>query len=186
MTLGSRPSRRRSQSFTLADLRAIPWVFAWTQSRQIIPGYYGVGSGLLAAKAKFGIERLRQMMREWPFFVSLISDVEMVLAKVDLDMGARYAALASPEQGHIFEAIKAEHAKTRDLILEITQHDEILGSDPQLLRAIRLREPYTDPIHLLQIDLLAKWRATDRQDSQLEQALVASVIGVARGMQNTG
>jgi phosphoenolpyruvate carboxylase len=125
-----------------------------------------------------------QMTREWPFFSSLLSDVEMVLAKVDLDIGRRYAALA--DNSSIFERIVQEYAETREHILALRQQTELLSHDPDLLRTIRSRDAYADPVSLLQVDLLARWRATDRQDQALEHALVASVIGVARGMQNTG
>jgi len=186
MTLGSRPARRRSGTPSLSDLRAIPWVFAWTQSRQIAPGWYGVGAGLEAAIAAHGIDLVRTMAKEWPFFQALLSDVEMVLAKVDLDMGARYAALAAPEQQVVFAMIESEHARTLKNVLAIREASELLAHDQDLARAIRLREPYIDPMSVLQIDMLARWRAADRNDPALEQALVASVIGVARGMQNTG
>jgi len=186
MTLGSRPARRRSGTPSLSDLRAIPWVFAWTQSRQIAPGWYGMGAGLEAAIATHGIDLMRTMAADWPFFQALLSDVEMVLAKVDLDFGQRYAALAAPEQQVVFEAIKHEHTRTVLAVLAIRQASELLAHDQDLARAIRLREPYIDPMSVLQIDLLARWRAADRNDPALEQALVASVIGVARGMQNTG
>jgi len=186
MTLGSRPSRRRTGTPSLNDLRAIPWVFAWTQSRQIVPGYFGVGAGLKAARERFGLEQLQAMAREWPFFFSLLSDVEMVLAKVDLDVGARYAALAGAEGAPIFDTIRDEHAQTLSEVLAARDSTTLLSHDQDLLRAIRLRNPYTDPLSLLQVDLLARWRETDRSDTHLEQALIASVIGVARGMQNTG
>lgn len=186
MTLGSRPARRRTGTPSLADLRAIPWVFAWTQARQIVPGWYGVGSGLEAAIAAHGIDLVRAMANEWPFFQALLSDVEMVLAKVDLAMGARYVALAAPEHAHVFERIRDEHARTMSAVLSIRATTELLAHDQDLARAIRLRDPYVDPISVLQVDLLARWRAADRDDPALEQALVASVIGISRGMQNTG
>jgi phosphoenolpyruvate carboxylase len=186
MTLGSRPARRRSGAPGLADLRAIPWVFAWTQARQIVPGWYGVGRGLEVTIALHGEALVGAMAAEWPFFQALLSDVEMVLAKVDLAMGARYAALAGPESAPIFQAIEAEHRRCLDAISALRGTSELLADDQDLARAIRLRDPYIDPISVLQVDLLARWRAADRDDSALEQALVASVIGIARGMQNTG
>lgn len=186
MTLGSRPARRRTGTPSLSDLRAIPWVFAWTQSRLIITGYYGIGAGLEAARERFGAPLIAQMAREWSFFSSMLSDVEMVLAKVDVDIGARYAALAGEAGAPIFERIHAEYRRATSEILTVREHPVLLSHDLDLLRAIRLRDPYTDPLSLLQVDLLRRWRETDRQDEQLEQALIASVIGVARGMQNTG
>jgi phosphoenolpyruvate carboxylase len=186
MTMGSRPSRRRSGTPSLSDLRAIPWVFAWTQARQIAPGWYGVGSGLEAAIAAHGLDTVRTLAKEWPFFEALMSDVEMVLAKVDLEIGARYAALAAPENQGIFEAIKDEFSRTLALVLKLRDADELLAHDRDLARVIQMRAPYHDPVSLMQVDLLARWRAADRDDSGLESALIASVIGVARGMQNTG
>lgn len=186
MTLGSRPARRRTGTPSLADLRAIPWVFAWTQSRLIITGYFGVGAGLKAARERFGPELIATMAREWTFFSSMLSDVEMVLAKVDLEVGARYAALAGEDGAPIFERIRSEFRDTSAEVLAARSSPVLLGDDQDLLRAIRLRDPYTDPLSLLQVDLLHRWRASERQDEQLEQALIASVIGVARGMQNTG
>ncbi|MBL8785531.1 MAG: phosphoenolpyruvate carboxylase [Deltaproteobacteria bacterium] len=185
MTLGSRPSRRRTGTPGLSDLRAIPWVFAWTQSRQIIPGWYGVGSGLEAVIARFGLPRVRALAAE-PFLAALLSDIEMVLAKVDLAIGHRYAALAGPEGAVHFAAIQAEHARTRNAVLAIREASELLTHDGDLARAIRLRDPYIDPLSILQVDLLARWRAAPDADPAIEQALIASVIGVARGMQNTG
>ena len=184
MTLGSRPSRRRSATPQLTDLRAIPWVFAWTQARQIVPGWFGVGTGLEAVLSAHGEDVVRAMAKEWPFFQALLSDVEMVLAKVDLEIGARYAALS--DETSIFPILQAEYARTVKCVLLIRQTQELLEREQDLARAIRLRAPYLDPLSVLQVDLLARWRASDRQDQAVEQALVASVIGVARGMQNTG
>lgn len=186
MTMGSRPSRRRSATPSLSDLRAIPWVFAWTQARQIAPGWYGVGTGLEAAIEAHGLDALQIMAKKWPFFAALLSDVEMVLAKVDLDIGARYAELAAPEHRVVFDAIKSEFDRTVGAVLRIRESDELLAHDRDLARVIQMRAPYIDPMSLMQIDLLARWRAGEREDSALQSALVASVIGVARGMQNTG
>ncbi len=186
MTLGSRPARRRSGTPSLSDLRAIPWVFAWTQARKITPGWFGVGTGLEDVIAGHGIDAVRKLASEWQFFAALLSDVEMVLAKVDLAIGARYAALAEPEHRVIFGAIEEEYARTVAAVLRIRGATELLAHDQDLARVIRMRAPYIDPMSVLQVDLLARWRAADRDDPALEQALVGSVIGVARGMQNTG
>ncbi|MCC6625538.1 MAG: phosphoenolpyruvate carboxylase [Deltaproteobacteria bacterium] len=186
MTLGSRPSRRRSATPALSDLRAIPWVFAWTQSRHILPGWYGVGSGLERVVERHGVELVRRMASAWPFFDALLSDVEMVLAKVDLDIASRYSALAGPSGEGFLATIRDEHARTLAAIRLVRGRDELLAHDPELRQAIRLRDPYIDPLSFLQIDLLARWRAATDADPGLEHALVMSVIGVARGMQNTG
>ena len=170
----------------IEDLRAIPWVFAWTQSRHILPGWYGVGTGLQDLRDTVGVERLREMDRSWSFFANIISDVEMVLAKADLEIAGRYAAL-SPEVGpEMFAGIRAEFERTVALICEVREQDELLETEPVLQRAIKLRNPYVDPMSLVQIDLLGRWRAGGREDEDLERALVASVQGIARGLQNTG
>jgi len=184
MALGSRPAKRRG-GHGLENLRAIPWVFAWTQSRQVIPGWYGMGSALTDLIARQGIEDVKTMASHWPFFDALLSDVEMVLSKVDLDIGARYAALAGEEGAPVFELIKAEHALAAEAFAQIRGTDVLLAHDPTLRRAIALRDPYIDPLSVLQIDLIKRWRASDG-DQELLSALIATVIGVARGMQNTG
>lgn len=185
MALGSRPAKRRSGQ-TLEHLRAIPWVFAWTQSRQIIPGWFGMGSALAKLLEGSDGATVRAMAMRWPFFDALLSDVEMVLAKVDLDIGARYAALAGEKGRAVFGLISNEYLLCRDVFARIRGNDELLASDPALQRTIRLRNPYIDPISLLQVDLIQRWRDGESQDVALEKALIATVIGVARGMQNTG
>jgi phosphoenolpyruvate carboxylase len=129
---------------------------------------------------------VRAMAMRWPFFDALLADVEMVLAKVDLDIGARWAMLAGEQGRPIFAMIQAEHALCREAFARIRGHEELLASDPALRRAIRLRDPYIDPISILQIDLVRRWREGGCEDAALERALIATVIGIARGMQNTG
>jgi phosphoenolpyruvate carboxylase len=192
--IGSRPLSRRTKQ-GIENMRAIPWVFAWMQNRQIIPGWYGVGTGLHRARDVFGMAVLRDMAERWPFFANLLADVEMVLAKTDMRIGERYAALAGSVGDRIFPRILAEFALTRQLVVEIlmlpgetreSTQIPLLEREPMLERTIRLRNPYVDPMSLLQVDLLRRWRATDRQDSELERALLTSVKGIARGLQNTG
>ncbi len=185
MPIGSRPASRQAAG-TIADLRAIPWVFAWTQSRHLLPGWYGVGSGLEAAVAEFGMDAVAEMVRDWPFLRSLIDDVEMVLAKADMPIAERYAALAGDRGAEIFSRIHAEHEKTVDLIENLKGIDELLANDYTLQRSIRLRNPYVDPMSLMQIDLLQRWRESGREDEEIFRALLATVNGIARGLQNTG
>ena len=186
MRIGSRPSARRSQS-GIGDLRAIPWVFAWTQSRFTLPGWYGLGTGLAKAIEQFGEEACRNMFSEWFFLRSLIADAEMVLAKSDLGIAELYSQLAGDELHHkFFRAIRAEFDLTRDLILDYSDHDSILEGDITLQRAIMLRNPYVDPISLMQVDLLSRWRASGLEDNQVFDALLATVNGIAHGLQNTG
>ncbi|MEM1203651.1 MAG: phosphoenolpyruvate carboxylase [Acidobacteriota bacterium] len=185
MMIGSRPASRRSRQ-GLGNLRAIPWVFSWTQSRHILPGWYGLGSGLAHALAEHGRETLETMAREWRFLRTLLEDVEMVLAKADLDIAAHYADLAGDAGDTLFPIIQAEFEQTRDLVLGLQGRQELLEGDPALRRSIRLRNPYVDPMSLMQIDLLRRWRDGGRQDEDLLQALLASVHGIAQGLQNTG
>ncbi len=185
MLIGSRPARRSGQA-GIEDLRAIPWVFAWTQSRHILPGWYGVGYGLAQAEQQCGLALLRTLAARWPFFSALLSDAEMAHAKADLDIARRYAAL-SPEVGpDIFAKIEEEYARTREMICRVRETDELLTHEPVLRRALWLRNPYVDPMSVVQVDLLQRWRDSGREDTRLERALIASVHGIARGMQNTG
>ena len=186
MRIGSRPSSRRSQS-SIDDLRAIPWVFAWTQARFTLPGWYGLGTGLAKAVEKYGKEAFGDMFREWFFLRSLVADAEMVLAKSDLGIAELYSRLAGDElHEQFFPSIKAEFKLTRDLILDYSDHDSILEGDITLQRAIMLRNPYVDPISLMQVDLLSRWRASNHEDGEVFDALLATVNGIAHGLQNTG
>jgi len=185
MALGSRPSRRRSMR-GVEDLRAIPWVFAWTQCRSIITGWYGLGTALENAAATHGENALADMARDWPFFANVLDDVEMVLAKCDLDIADAFSKLAGPLHDRFFAMIRAEFERTHDWLVRLKGTQELLRDDPRLALSIRLRNPYVDPMSLLQVDLLQRWRAADRKDDNLLRALVACVNGVAQGLQNTG
>lgn len=186
MRIGSRPSARRNQS-GIEDLRAIPWVFSWTQARFLLPGWYGIGSGLRKAIHQFGDEAIGEMVREWYFHRSLTADTEMVLAKSDLGIAELYSALAGDElHNEFFPIIKKEFNLTRDLILSYSKHDELLEGDLTLQRAILLRNPYVDPMSLMQVDLLSRWRESNYEDADIFDALLASVNGIAQALQNTG
>jgi len=185
MRIGSRPSARRSRS-GIEDLRAIPWVFSWTQSRCMLPGWYGFGTGLAKAAEKFDAEAFRDMFAEWYFMRALTADAEMVLAKADLGINRLYSELAGDLHDEFFPIIEKEHDLTRDLILEYSQRESLLEGDSTLQRAIMLRNPYVDPMSLMQVDLLARWRETGYEDAGLFDALLASVNGIAQGLQNTG
>jgi len=185
MAIGSRPTSRRAGQ-SIENLRAIPWVFAWTQSRQILPGWYGLGSGLERAVEQWGEEKIAIMLRDWPFLANAVNDSEMVLAKVDLGIGAHYAELAPEASRPIFESIRAEYDRTVDLILRLKGNTQLLDDERALKRSIGLRNPYIDPMSLLQVDLLARWRETGREDEALFQGLLATVNGIAHGMQQSG
>lgn len=183
--IGSRPASRRSQE-GIENLRAIPWVFSWTQNRHLLPGWFGLGSGLEQAIAAHGRENVAEMAREWPFLRSLLEDAARGIAMTDLDIGKRYAALAGASGGRIFAAVAGELEKTVELLKEIKGSRSLLEDDRTFQRSVRLRNPYVDPMSLLQVDLLARWRAKDRDDPALFRALVATVYGIARGLHNTG
>ena len=185
MRIGSRPSARRSQS-GIEDLRAIPWVFAWTQARFILPGWYGLGAGLSKAIESYGKDAILDLFREWFFLRSLVADAEMVLAKSDLGIAEMYSHLSGDLHEKFFPIIAEEFTRTRDTILEFSEHKSILEGDVTLQRAIMLRNPYVDPISQMQVDLLARWRATNQQDEALFDALLATVNGIAQALQNTG
>jgi len=182
--IGSRPSRRRDGG--VASLRAIPWVFAWSQNRSGLTAWYGVGSALAHGVEQHGAQAMAEVARDWPFFAAMLDDVEMALAKSDLDIFERYSRLAGQAHEVLFEDIATEFARTRDAVLAIRGEDELLRNDPRLALSIRLRNPYVDPISLLQVELLRRWRAADRPDDDTLRALLATVNGIAAGIQNTG
>ncbi len=185
MRIGSRPASRR-QGDGVENLRAIPWVFAWTQSRLILPGWFGIGSGIEAASKQFDDDVFRDMFREWYFLRALVADAEMVLAKADLGIAKLYSELAGDLHRQFFPIIEEEFERTRDLILKYSEEETLLERDFTLQRAIMLRNPYVDPMSLMQVDLLRRWRDTNCEDEQLLNTLLASVNGIAQGLQNTG
>lgn len=185
MPIGSRPASRRAGE-GIEDLRAIPWVFSWMQSRHLLPGWFGLGSGLEAAVEEHGEEEVEEMVREWDFLGTVLDDVEMVLAKADLDIAERYAGLAGEVGERVFALIREEFDRTVEAVTGVQGHTSLLEGDPILARSIRLRNPYVDPMSLLQVDLLHRWRETDREDEELLNALIQSVMGIAQGMRNTG
>lgn len=186
MTLGSRPSRRLGQDAALSNLRAIPWVFAWSQARAVIPGWFGVGSGLQALADAEGEDVLQEMARDWPFFRGFLDDIAMVLAKGDMGIAEMFSKMAGDElHAEFFPRVQREHALTREWVMKLNGGG-LLRHDPRLSLSIRLRNPYVDPISVLQADLLKRWRDSGREDEALLRALVASVNGVSQGVQNTG
>ena len=187
MPMGSRPPARRPGGGSgIEQLRAIPWVFAWIQNRGVLPGWFGLGTALERAVARHGEDAVAEMLRHWPFVKALVDDVEMVLAKADIGIAARYARLAGALEPVFFPVIKAEFDRTVALVLRLKGTTALLDEDPVVQRAIRLRNPYVDPMSLLQVDLLARWRAAGRADDELFEALLATVRGIAQGLQNTG
>lgn len=189
MAIGSRPASRNNPddpSHMIEQLRAIPWVFAWTQSRHLLPGWYGVGTALDRAVSRYGTEALHEMARDWPFLRALIDDIEMVLGVADLTIAVRYAGLAGALGERCFPQIRAEFERIAGHVLALKHEQALLDSDSALQRSIRLRNPYVDPMSLLQVDLLVRWRAAGRPDDDVFRALMASVRGIAQGLQSTG
>jgi len=187
LKLGSRPAKRAAGGQAGAQsLRAIPWVFAWSQNRSALTAWYGVGSALSYAIEREGRDAVAEMARDWPFFATLIDDMEMVLAKCDMGIFEVYSKLAGSAHAEFFPRISAEFQRTRAAVLAIRNEDELLSADRRLALSIRLRNPYVDPISLLQVDLLRRWRRAERPDDALLHALMATVNGIAAGVQNTG
>jgi phosphoenolpyruvate carboxylase len=188
--LGSRPSRR-SRTENLGDLRAIPWVFAWTQSRHLLPAWYGLGYALekfIGDHAPQGLQLLRGMYKGWPFFNILIDNAEASLAKTDLDIASRYAALVRPPSlaSAIFGHIREEYERSVQGVLEVSGSTRLLERQPVLAESIRLRNPYVDPLNYLQTRFLEKWRRAPDQQPEILHLLQITVGGIAFGMKSTG
>ncbi len=186
--IGSRPSRRRESS-SLDDLRAIPWGFGWIQSRQFIPGWFGIGYTLerFSARGKEEKALLRKMVQGFPFFKDLLSNVELAMAKVDLSLASQYAGLVKDValRERVFSMIAQEYQLTRRMLLEVTGQKQLLESNPGLANSLRLRGPYVDPLSMIQIELLRRKRGGEESE-ELNYALAATINGIVAGLRNTG
>ncbi len=186
LRIASRPPSRVGEG-DLAALRAIPWVFAWSQNRSGLTAWYGVGQALADGCARFGEGALSEMALSWPFFAQLLDDIEMVLAKSDLAIFERYSELAGETlHRRYFPRLAAEFRLSTELILKLRGQRELLALDPRLRQSIRLRNPYIDPLHLVQLSLLPRWRQAGRPEDDTFAMLASSVNGIAAGLQNTG
>jgi phosphoenolpyruvate carboxylase len=184
MQIGSVPLMRNDRG--VDAVRPALWVFAWSQSRHMLPGWYGAGAGLEFARQERGIDQLRLCYRGWPFFRGLLDDIEAMLGRSDPEVAAHYDRLAPPGARAYGSRVSEEYERCRALILEIKEIRSLLDTDRTLQRGIALRNPYIDPMHFMQADLLERWRASGRENRELFEALQASVIGIARGLQTTG
>jgi phosphoenolpyruvate carboxylase len=184
MQIGGRVAHREGEG--IEGLRSVPWVFAWTQSRHVLPGWFGVGTGLDAAAREHGAAALAKAWAGWPFFVNLLDDVELDLVRADLEIASHYDGLAQGDVSSTIEEIRREHALTSRWVTWIKGEVDLLDSRPQMQRSTILRAPYLDPVHLMQVDLLRRWRAGGRNDAALFDALLASVTGITLGLQATG
>jgi phosphoenolpyruvate carboxylase len=183
--IGSRPSRRSGKP-SLADLRAIPWVFGWTQSRHQLPAWFGVGYAL-SRFAERNLSLLQTMMARFPLFIDLVRNVEMALAKSDFGIAKLYSELVSDKalRERVYSKLKDEFERTEQAVLLVTGQKALLESNPVLARSIRLRNPYVDPMSLIQVELLRRKRSGDNSDA-LNRALGATINGISAGLRNTG
>ena len=182
---------------SLADLRAIPWVFGWMQSRHVVPAYFGVGYALeqLANNTPNGLDLLRQMMRSFPLFIDMIRNVELALAKADFGVARLYSTLVDDEalRDRVYTLLEEEFSRTRRMVLAVTEQQTLLQRNPVLANSIRLRNPYVDPMSLLQLELLTRKRTSDSNDpefqkdaAELDRAITATINGISAGLRNTG
>ncbi len=185
MQIGSR-SVHRAEIEGIKGLLPVPWVFAWTQTRHMLPGWYGAGAGLSAAVEMHGLPAIRAAYAKWFFLRNLIDDVETMLARTDLGIAQAYNALAPESSRRFFTAIRVEYEVACEHVLAVKESTRLLDTDPTLQRSIQLRNPYVDPMNLMQVDLLRRWRESERRDRDLFDSLLASIGGIAQGLQSTG
>jgi len=184
MQIGSRPpSELESQG--IAAMRSTTWSHAWSQCRYMLPGWFGAGTALAAAEERLGLDVLRQMASEWFFFSSLIDEIELALARADLGVAAAYDELVEPSLRRFIPRLREEYELTKRQVLRLRGAETLLEREPTIRRSILLRNPYIDPMHLVQVDLLKRWRAGQRADRELLSALLASVSGIGQALQGS-
>jgi phosphoenolpyruvate carboxylase len=189
LNIGSRPmSRKNSAKFE--NLRAIPWVFAWTQSRQLFPAWYAAGSGLesFAAKGEENVKVLKDMYEHWPFFRSTVDNLQMALMKADITTAKEYSALVENQEiaKRIFGNIVEEYNKTKEILLKITDDVELLDQNPNIKDSVFRRNPYVDPLNFIQVELIKELRKTGEPDEELMTQVLLTISGIAAGLRNTG
>jgi phosphoenolpyruvate carboxylase len=191
--IGSRPSARKPGADDVRKIRAIPWVFSWMQSRFNLPGWYGLGSGLQAImKQDDGTALLRKMYTSWPFFRHLLSNAELSLLKADMGIAALYnnLALDTEPAERIFNAIQQEYERSRRAVLTITGGQALMEKEPEIERAIRMRNPYVDPLNYIQVEMLRRLRTLPENErgksEQIREVIVLTINGIAAGLRNTG
>jgi phosphoenolpyruvate carboxylase len=188
LRLGSRPARRANTA-GIDDLRAIPWVFSWTQSRIVLPAWLGLGTALRRARERHGVELLREMEREWPFFTSLLSNAEMACAKADMGIAQRYVELwdDADARERIWRRLAEEFALTANELIAIRDKRRLLDSEPVLQASIDRRNPFVDPLSFVQIELLRRVRQGHGEiPEELERVSLLTINGIASGLRNTG
>ena len=193
-SIGSRPSRRTSHSISdIGSLRAIPWIFSWMQTRLLFPAYYGVGSAVEWFISNYSLELLQEMYRNWPYFTSIVNNLQMVCLKADMHVAENYLELVTENKNEaveLFDLIRSEYQKTRKVLLEITETSVLLETSSDIRNSILRRNPYIDPLNLIQIQLLKQWRKQDKPDNLdpkgLQRALLLTLNGIAAGLRNTG
>lgn len=186
LNIASRPTRRRKGG-GIETLRAIPWIFAWTQTRLILPSWLGFGEAIERGVKEGKMEMLKDMYNEWSFFQSTVDLIEMILAKADMQIAARYddILVSDPEEKELGVKLRAKFAKTVEMIMAVTEHGRLCENNPTLRRLIEMRNPYIDPINVLQIEILRRLRS-DPNQAKLRGALLITINGIAAGMRNTG
>lgn len=189
LNIGSRPMSRKNSN-SLENLRAIPWVFAWTQSRQLLPAWYAAGTGLenFAEKDPENLSLLQEMYEEWPFFHSTIDNLQMALMKADLTTAKEYSSLVEDKEiaDRIFGNIVDEFERTKTILLKITNDEELLDHTPNIKDSVRLRNPYVDPLNFIQVELIKELRSVEEPDVELLTQVLLTISGVAAGLRNTG
>jgi phosphoenolpyruvate carboxylase len=192
LNIGSRPTSRKPTT-SISDLRAIPWVLAWSQSRVMLPGWYGTGSafeewiGAGPESSDARLEVLQDLYRKWPFFRTVLSNMAQVLAKADLGLAARYSELVEDEalRHRVFDKIVDEHDRTITMYKAITGHDDLLADNPALARSVFNRFPYLEPLNHLQVELLRRYRSGDT-DELVQRGILLTMSGLATALRNSG